>query len=335
MMRKKLVVGLVCIPAIAVAISAQATMSVRAYEASDGDRSALESLLKSVWNPVGREEWQLHLPRKHAVSVAAFHGQKMVGFATRYERDAHPHTTTVELATDVGRGGAAPLDLLYKQVTSSLARERLLRTLVNERQTAELKYFSGAGFREVRRTWTPTVLVSKIPKSLYATAVLHTQRKGYEIQTLRAAMTANDPHFILRLTEAHRDHYLDTHAINPPKLRNLNAWRDVFLGKDSVPDATFVAMKRGKIAAYASVRCTEQAMCEVAWFATTSDFRADSLLLNQALKAKEIEYVRAKGVKRLSFELDSTDSQAMALMRTLPTDRGIPWITLQTGIPNP
>jgi hypothetical protein len=335
MMQEKILAGLVFVSFMLATIPAQATPTIRAYAATDADRNALRGLLKRVWDSVGREEWMFHMPRKDAASVVAFREQEMVGFATRYERDAHPYTTTVELATDPDRGGAAMLGLLHAQITSPLARERLLRTLVSERQTAELAYFSGAGFREVRRTWTPTVAVNSIPKKLYATAILQAQRKGYEIRSLREAMRANDPTFILRLTEAHRDHYLETHAVNPPKLRSLNEWQDVFFGKDSVPEATFVAIKGGQIAAYTSVRRVERALYEVAWFATTPDFRADSLILNQALKAKEFEYVRVKGAKRLYFELDSTDPQAMALLPTLPIDRGIPWITLQTGIPNP
>jgi hypothetical protein len=74
---------------------------------------------------------------------------------------------------------------------------------------------------------------------------------------------------------------------------------------------------------------------DVAWFGTTPEFAADGLVLNQALKANEFEYARTRAVATLCFEFDSTDPQSLALLETLPIDRGPALITFQTGIPNP
>jgi hypothetical protein len=188
-------------------------------------------------------------------------------------------------------------------------------------------------FLEMRRTWMPNVNVSSLPATLFEDDLRMVLGRGFSIRGLQELQ--NDPEFMLRLTEANRDHYIATHSINPPRECDLNEWQNIAYSEDLIPEAAFVALENNRIAAFSSLCNSESdGACDVARFASTIASRADSLMLNRALKAKELEYARTHKIANLCFEFDSTDSQAMALLETMPIDPGLALITFQTGIPS-
>lgn len=159
------------------------------------------------------------------------------------------------------------------------------------------------------------------------------QHLGYDIRPL--LQLANDREFMGKLTEAHLQHYLKTHRVNPPAPRSLESWQRIFLGAID-PETAFVALCGEHIAAFASVRLAEDEgdAGNIFWFSVAPMFLEDTNLLNAALKFEELRAARQRGIKRLSFEIDSTDPGAEALLAQLTSERGEALLTYQNGIPS-
>jgi hypothetical protein len=307
--------------------------NVRTYTAQD--QPLLEALLRNVWASGSESEWESHLPKRNSVTFVAFHNERLLGMMTRFERSFHPYTTTLDSAIDPATDNGLRRQLeeaLFEQIVRDLAKDRILRAQLLEHQPQEIQFLQRKQFLEMRRTWTPKVSVSGLPADLFVDSLNAILERSYAVRRLNELR--HDPEFMQRLTEANREYYLATHQINPPCNCDLREWQNMAYGPDLIPEATFVVLKNDQIVAFSSLCVSDsENACDVAWFASTPEHVTDSLLLNQALKAKELEYARTQAITNLCFEFDSTDPQSMALLETMPIDRGLAWITYQTGIP--
>jgi hypothetical protein len=298
------------------------------------DKPVLEEFLRRVWK-TSADEWLSHRPKTDAVTLLVLQDGRLLGMMTRFERWFHPHTTTFEVGIDPEKDGDLRQQLentLFDQITRDVARDRVFRLQLLETQTQEMMFVRSKQFIEMRRTWMPTVPISGLAKNLFKNSLKSSLKRGYLICNLNELQ--HDPAFMQQLTEANRDHYIATHQINPPHECALDQWYKIAFGEDWLPEASFVALKNDQIAAFSNLCISDsEDTCDVAWFASTPANMTDSLMLNQSLKAKELEYARTHAIANLCFEFDSTDPQAMALLETLPLDRGLALITYQTGIP--
>jgi hypothetical protein len=297
-------------------------------------KPVLEAFLRRVW--ASDAESESHLPKQDSVTFLAFAGKQLLGMMTRFERSFHPYTTTLEFGFDPEIDGGLRRQLeeaLFDQIVRGVAKTQIFRVQLLENQFQEIKFLHDKRFLEMRRTYMPSVNVSSLPATLFEDDLRLALERGFSIRGLHEMQ--NDPQFMLQLTEANRDHYIATHEINPPRECDLNEWQNIAYSEDLIPQAAFVALENDQIAAFSSL-CNSESddACDVAWFASTPAYTADSLILNRALKAKELEYARVNNVTNLCFEFDSTDPQAMALLETMPIDSGLALITFQTGIPS-
>jgi hypothetical protein len=299
------------------------------------DQAVLEQLLRNAWASGSESEWELYLPKRDSVTFLAFQHEQLLGMMTRFERPFHPFTTTLEFAIDPATDNGLRRQLeeaLFERIVCDVAKDRIFRAQVLEHQLQEIQFLQRKQFLEMRRTWTPKVNVSGLPADLFVDSLNAILERGYSIH--RFNELRHDPEFMRRLTEANREYYLATHQINPPRNCNLHEWKSIAYDEDLIPEAAFVALKNDQIAAFSSLCLSDsEDGCDVAWFASIPEHLTDSLLLNQALKAKELEYAQKHAITNLCFEFDSTDPQSMALLETMPIDRGLAWITYQTGIP--
>lgn len=304
---------------------------IRTY--TSRDQPVLEVFLRKLW--ASNAEIESHLPKRDSVTLLAFEGNQLVAMMTRFERQFHPHTTTLEFGFDpeIDTDPRRQLETeLFHRITTDVAKTRIFRAQLLEHQSRELRFLHNKHFLEMRRTWMPSVNVSSLPVTLFDDLRLALGR-GYSVHRLDELQ--HDTRFMRQLTGANRDHYIATHAINPPRKCNLKQWQNIAYDEDLIPKASFVALKGDRIAAFSSLCQSESdGALDVAWFATTAAYVTDSLLLNRALKAKELEYARTHEIANLCFEFDSTDPQAMALLEALPINPGLALITFQTGIPN-
>jgi hypothetical protein len=214
---------------------------IRAY--SSRDAPALERLLQDVWAPHGEHEWESHQPQHDSITLLAFRGERLLAMMTRHERRFHPYATTLGFGIDSGiqRDSRRELEeALFDRISRDLPTNRVMRCQFLETQTREIEFVHAKRFLEMRRTWMPTVPVSSLPTGLFSDSLASVLGRGFSIHRLDALR--NDPDFMVRLTEANRDHSLATHGINPPREASLREWQDLAFGEDWLPEASFVAI---------------------------------------------------------------------------------------------
>lgn len=167
-----------------------------------------------------------------------------------------------------------------------------LRTLTRHTSAAVDCFLQELGYRRLLLSYRPTLIVDDgWPKKLGC--IPHPLAAGgYTVHTLAelAARGVADATIVELCLEA----YADTHTHSPPT-GTLEQWRQVFLGDDCIREAFFVVLKDGKPVAFSSVRDGDNPEhMELAWDGVARSERAVEVPLRLALKAREIEFARAR-----------------------------------------
>jgi hypothetical protein len=298
---------------------------LRPYTFADSPRA--EVFLQSLWPPEDAEE---RLPEAGEAWLLEQDGE-ICGLGRILDRTFHPYLPTLELSLAPSSWIDQSAELLYSFLRSQRPTADVWRCQILERHHGAPEFLERHGFVEMRRTWMPQVRLDLLPLELFATESQAALELGYQMCTLEKF--ANDPAFMLELTQLYQAAYLATHQINPPAPRSLESWQRIFLGDNLEPALAFVALKHGKIVAFSSLRLGESQAAEVYWFGVAPEYATHSSLLNAALKHSEFQAARARGVEVLSFEIDSTNPENSALLERLPIARGEAYLTFQTGIP--
>lgn len=285
---------------------------VRPYRFSD--KRAAAALLETVWADEKRRAADYGWVLEAAGTVQG------LGRVLKHNT-IHPYVPTLDLAVlDAAyRAGHAPVLLEHLMATfpgGTLWRIQCLESHHSARDALE-----ASGFAEVRRTWTPQVPLAAFPEDWLLAEARQAEALGYRLSSERVV----SEEFRAELTRAHLEHYRSTHRVNPPADLPWKTWQTIFL--DDL-DEVFVARREGQLAAFASLRGAE-----VYWFGTLPKFAADANVLNAALKREEFKEGQSY-LKTLNYELDSTDSAALAVLSRLPVPPGEALLTFQTGIPN-
>lgn len=296
------------------------TGTVRPYEA--GHAAKVKAFLEAVSPTDGPA-----LETARYAFVAEQEG-RVHGFALARRNTIHPYTLALKLAVPPTGWSDGTADALFAELTTALP-DWLWRFQVLEPHAPQA-FLQRHGFFEVRRTWTPTLDVASFPRVLLADARVRALQFGFDLGPL--GRSADDA-LMDALAGAHLEHYAATHRVNPAAPCPLASWRDLFLGDDLDPDATFLARRDGVIAAFASSRSGDAGVWEAAWFGTLAPHLTHAFTLNLALKHHEVAFARRQGITQLGFEVDSTDPEAVAVLDALTETKGEALVTYQMGIP--
>ena len=238
-----------------------------------------------------------------------------VGFTSFYQNPLHYHPHDFRVSVVVApkfqhKGIGHKLhEALLNALPYSIAR---IRTITLEQTSAEL-FFKTLNYKPLLRSFAPKLTVQAVDLSAYIHILTALEVSGYCFRTLAELDIAQR----YELVELCMSAYADIHTYSPPI--PSQEWASIFLGKDCIDKAFFVAIKDKSLVGFSSLQLGEhKGEMESMWDGVARSQRALEFPLRLALKLQEVEYAMKNGVCNLNWEVDSVDLVGMQLLEELP-----------------
>jgi hypothetical protein len=234
-------------------------------------------------------------------------------------KKAHPYSLTIKfenLTQDV-------LDEIKKTYTKPA-----LRAMTKKEATDTRLFLEKNDFIPMRTTWLGEIDVSKINVEPFEKALNEVKKQQCIIDVVPESLMS-------KWLMHHKNLYDVSHSINPLAPLTETDIIKIFKGDDFVADLAFAVYRDTLIIAHGSIR-KNKLDWDFGWFgATQIAENLSSETLNLAIKALEIRAAKKLGIEKMYVEYDSTDGQAMMIMRHLPITNPEIWITYQNKIAVP
>ncbi|SER23810.1 hypothetical protein SAMN05216362_1642 [Piscibacillus halophilus] len=167
----------------------------------------------------------------------------------------------------------------------------------------------------------PTLSVSDVNKDI----PMSTEK--YIIKTLRDVSMNEE--WLKKLTNLVKNNYEKTHLVNPVVGVDIKKWEKLILADDIILDGSIIYIDQDKkdVIAYSFLHQSEKSdTYELGWCGVEDNYNRE--LITQ-LTFHQICYAADHGVQYIVGEFDTTDHNAMEVLKTLPFQPSPTLITYQ------
>lgn len=253
------------------------------------------------------------------VSYSAFVENQLVGILVAWKNEFHPYCTYLRIL-----GIPQFNNDIEEKLLSKVEREIEcfpLQISIWETSTKLLGVLERSGFKEIRRTYMPTLNVSDIKN-----VVTLNIQENQNIQSL-AEIVSNDE-LIEKLTRVVKRNYQHSHLANPVAERSLETWKEMILSKDMILNGSYVYLDEEKnIIAYSFLHESDKkGSCELGWCGLNNSPNKSYII---HLVKRQIRYSIDHDIHFIIGEFDTTDLYAMEVLKQFPFGSCPTWITYQ------
>ncbi|WP_391209308.1 hypothetical protein [Psychrobacillus sp. L4] len=236
---------------------------------------------------------------------------KLVGVIMAWKNDFHPYCTYFRLLTNP-RFSSWNIE---SKLIAKLGKQNLpLQTSIWETATNLKQFYETNGFKEIRRTYMPTLKVDAVDLEIV---------DDCSIRTLKEILF--NPTLKINLLQFVRKTYEETHLDNPVAEKSLEEWEKLLV-EDVLVEGSFIYLDKleQNIKAYSFLHESDQPnTLELGWCGSVEfDFL-------QSLLFKQLHYAKEHNVEFLQGEFDTTSPYAMFSLGVLPFEACPTWITYQ------
>lgn len=290
-------------------------LMIREYETKDEDQ--LKQLLSLCSEDI--DLLNIINNSKFGFAYVALIKEKLVGLAFAWTSDWHPDCMYFRILSNPFYYGS---DIEAKLL--SLAETFNENHLPLQTSTWETCYhlnvfYRKSGFEEIRRTYTPTLIVED------NLDYLPIDKTSEGLITLTAMLA--DESLMEKLVTLVKRNYENTHQANPVKEMRPNEWRKLILADDLIADGSYVYLDQSQknIVAYSFLHESgEEDSVELGWCGAID---AENRRLIPQLVSQQISYAMKHQIQFLIGEFDTTDDDAMEVLRSFPFKPSLAWVT--------
>lgn len=252
-------------------------------------------------------------------SYAAFYENKVAGILIAWKSNVHPHRTYFRILSHP-LFNAKVEERLLLQLEELNKANRILQTSIWETAFLLKQLYEDNGFREIRRTYMPKLHVKEIH------SLLPYQRMDKNIKTVKE--TISDEARMHEWTLLVKKNYEHSHLVNPVARMKKEKWRERMLADDLIPEGSYMYLdNRGKLIAYAFLHQSEhQDALELGWCGANN---AENRRYIPLLVAQQIQFAARRNCSFLIGEFDTTDRNALEVLKRFPFEPSPTWITYQ------
>jgi len=253
------------------------------------------------------------------ISYVALIDDQLIGLLLAWENPFHPEGTYFRILTEPEYTTDRMKKSLFYKIREEADRGQPFITSVVETAISSRDFYEKNGFKEIRRTYMPTLVVGEIVDSLEAKEL-----KENKLKTL--ADILHEENKFTQLTQLVKENYEASHYVNPVKDMSLEEWKDIMVTDDILTDGSFILFNEsGEVIAYSFLHQSENNdTYELGWCGGASIDRTGSL---PYLVGRQINYARERDVQYILGEFDTTDPFGMEVMRTFTFKPFPAWIT--------
>lgn len=254
------------------------------------------------------------------LSYLAYVEKQLVGILIAWTNEFHPYCTYLKILSHPLFSKKNIEESLLSKVESEVEYFPLQMSIW-ETSTKLQRVLESSGFKEIRRTFMPTLNVSENKNVV----TLNTQ-ENQNIKSI-AEIVCNEE-LINKLAGIVKRNYQQAHLANPVAERSLETWKKMILSKDLIPNGSYVYLDEEKnIIAYSFLHESyKQRSFELGWCGS-SNSQNGAYIIN--LVMRQIRYAIDHDIHSIIGEFDNTDENAMAILKHFPFGPSTTLITYQ------
>lgn len=261
---------------------------------------------------MGDDEFSYHyflrgLNIKHTIcTYEAYDNEKLVGLITAWNSEFHPYCTYFAMVTDAHMGYEIE-SLLVNELLNFEEVKFPLQTSIWESSYRLKTFYEQSGFLEFRRTYTPSLRVSKVVlEGLFPELEL----QSFYIKDLKSIGSQQELKF--QLISLVKRNYEKTHITNPVADLSLEKWEELIFNEDTIEDGSYIVLKDNEIYAYSLLHYSDiPNRFEFGWRGTR---HIEDIELMLMLTAHQVNFAEKNGINSIEAEVDSTDEFSLEML---------------------
>jgi hypothetical protein len=286
------------------------------YEVKPYISPSNENIKEVLLNWLGDDEFSYHyflrgLNIKHTIcTYEAYDNEKLVGLITAWNSDFHPYCTYFAMVTDAHMGYEIE-SLLVNKLLDFEKVKFPLQTSIWESSYRLKTFYEQSGFLEVRRTYTPSLRVSKVDLER-----LFPQLKLQDIYIKDLKSIGNQQELKFQLISLVKGNYEKTHITNPVADQSIEKWEELIFNVDTIADGSYIVLKDNEIYAYSLLHYSDTPNnFELGWRGTRHNSDIELMLM---LTAHQVNFAEKNGINFIEAEVDSTDNFSIEMLKFFP-----------------
>lgn len=254
-------------------------------------------------------------------AYSAFCDNKLVSLLLAWTSSFHPHCTYIRILSNPIYRSANIEEELLSKVEEQEGLKFPLQTSIWETSANIKNIYEDNGFKEIRRTYMPTLYVSHVNQDISIDS------ERYILKTLTAV--SRDEGLLRKLTSLVKSNYENTHLVNPVVDASIDKWKELIFADDIIPDGSYIFLDlfQSEIVAYSFLHQSEKNdTYELGWCGVAGCYNKE---LVSHLTFHQIKYATEHDVQFIEGEFDSTDHIAMEVLKSFPFKPSPTLITYQ------
>jgi hypothetical protein len=286
------------------------------YEVKPNISPNIENIKEVLSNWLGDDDFTYHyflrgLNIKHTIcTYEAYDNEKLVGLITAWNSEFHPYCTYFAMVTDAHRGYEIE-SLLINELLNFEKVKFPLQTSIWESSYRLKTFYEQSGFLEYRRTYTPSLRVSKVDlERLFPELEL----QSIYIKDLKSI--SNQQELKSQLISLVKGNYEKTHIANPVGDQGIEKWKELIFNEDLIEDGSYIVLKENEIYAYSLLHYSDTPnKFEFGWRGTRRNADIGLMLM---LTAHQVNFAEKNGINSIEAEVDSTDNFSIEMLKFFP-----------------
>jgi hypothetical protein len=297
------------------------------YEVKPNGSPNIENIKEVLSNWLGDDEFSyLYFLRglniKHTIcTYEAYDNEKLVGLITAWNSEFHPYCTYFAMVTDAHMGYEIE-SLLVNKLLDFEKVKFPLQTSIWESSYRLKTFYELSGFLEVRRTYSPSLRVSKVDLER-----LFPQLKLQDIYIKDLKSIDNQQELKLQLISLVKGNYEKTHIANLVADQSIEKWEELIFNEDTIEDGSYIVLKDNEIYAYSLLHYSDSPnKFEFGWRGTRHNADIELMLM---LTAHQVNFAEKNGINSIEAEVDSTDNFSIEMLKFFPFSPSPSLLTFQ------
>ncbi|MGD6777034.1 GNAT family acetyltransferase [Sutcliffiella horikoshii] len=286
-----------------------------------------EKIKEVLYNWLGDDEFSCHyflrgLKNKNTIcTYAAYEKEKLVGLITAWNSEIHPYCTYFSMVT----GPHIRYDIEFELLNYLLNTKKIkqpLQTSIWETSYRLKAFYEQNEFLEVRRTYTPSLNVSKVDLEQI---IPQFNQQGISIKDLGSI--ADHQALKFQLINLVKENYEKAHIVNPVSNQSNDWWERQIFNTDLIENGSYILIIDSEIYAYSLLHHSNTPdKYEFGWRGTRYDVDIRLMLM---LTAHQINFAEKNGIKFIEAEVDSTDNFSIEMLKFFPFSPAPALLTFQ------
>jgi hypothetical protein len=297
------------------------------YEVKFSITPNIKAVKEVLKNWFGDDNFSYHyflrgLNTKHTIcTYEAYDNKKLVGLITAWKSEFHPHCTYFAMVTEAHIGYEIE-SVLFNTLMNFGEIKFPLQTSLWETSYRLKTFYEQSEFKEVRRTYMPSLRVSKMDLEQ-----VFPEFNQQDIYITDIKSIGNHQELRIQLINLVKQNYEKTHKANPVAVQSLEKWEELIFNEDTVEDGSYIVLKDREIYAYSLLHYSDTPnKFEFGWRGIRDNADIRLMLM---LTANQINFAEQKGINYIEAEVDSTDNFSIEMLKFIPFSPAPSLLTFQ------